>query len=147
MNVPDDVMVLGVDRAELQPVGPIDAAIDIGGPAYPSTLISDTRRFAAFFGEVLGFELRREFTFQSEGPSGGMRLPAGTDVHFQQGFAPGRGIAMWSFPTADLAATVHREGAVPSALSYLPMAPNTLFLGNHHEQAIKRMPSAMVSRA
>jgi len=162
---PDEVMVLGVDRAHLQPVGPIDAAIDIGGPAYSSTLISDTRRFAAFFGEVLGFELRREFTFQSEGPSGGMRLPAGTEVHFQQWFAPGsrsgylvvmqllqnalrpplpldapgRGIAMWSFPTADLAATVHRaraqntrvlreietielpgEGAVQSALLATP---------------------------
>jgi len=131
---PDDVMVLGVDRAHLQPVGPIDSAIDIGGPAYSSTLISDAARFAPFFGEVLGFELRREFTFQSEGPSGGMRLPAGTEVHFQQWFAPGsrsgylvvmqllqnalrapvplaapaRGIAMWSFPTADLEATVQR---------------------------------------
>jgi catechol 2,3-dioxygenase-like lactoylglutathione lyase family enzyme len=131
---PDEVMVLGVDRAHLQPVGPIDPAIDIGGPAYSSTLISDTAHFAAFFGEVLGLELRREFTFQSEGPSGGMRLPAGTQVHFQQWFAPGsrsgylvvmqllqnalrppvslaapsRGIALWSFPTADLEATLHR---------------------------------------
>jgi catechol 2,3-dioxygenase-like lactoylglutathione lyase family enzyme len=139
---PDDVMVLGVDRAHLQPVGPIDAAIDIGGPAYSSTLISDAARFAPFFGEVLGFELRREFTFQSEGPSGGMRLPAGTQVHFQQWFAPGsrsgylvvmqllqnalrppaplaapgRGIALWSFPTLDLEATLLRARAHGTAV-------------------------------
>ncbi len=122
---PDDVMVLGVDRAHLQPVGPIDPALDIGGPSYSSALVSDAARAAEFFGEVLGLEMRREFTFESEGPTGGMRLPAGTHVHFQQWFAPGsrtgylvimqlkenalraphglglrnRGIGLWSFPT------------------------------------------------
>ena len=125
---PDDVMVLGVDRAHLQPVGPIDPALDIGGPSYSSALVSDAAQAAEFFGDVLGLEMRREFTFESEGPSGGMRLPGGTRVHFQQWFAPGartgylvvmqlkenglraphglglqnRGIGLWSFPTAKL---------------------------------------------
>lgn len=125
---PDEVMVLGVDRAHLQPVGPIDPALDIGGPSYSSALVSDAAKAAEFFDGVLGLELRREFTFESEGPSGGMRLPSGTRVHFQQWFAPGastgylvvmqlqeralraphglglrnRGIGLWSFPTAQL---------------------------------------------
>ena len=125
---PDEVMVLGVDRAHLQPVGPIDPALDIGGPSYSSALVADAVVSGEFFDKVLGLELRREFTFESEGPSGGMRLPRGTRVHFQQWFAPGsrtgylvimqlkenalrapqglglknRGIGLWSFPTADL---------------------------------------------
>jgi catechol 2,3-dioxygenase-like lactoylglutathione lyase family enzyme len=123
---PDEVMVLGVDRAHLQPVGPIDPALDIGGPSYSSALVSDAGAAAAFLDGVLGLELRREFTFESEGPRSGMRLPAGTRVRFQQWFAPGactgylvimqleqngrrapqslglqsRGIGLWSFPTA-----------------------------------------------
>jgi len=131
---PDEVMVLGVDRAHLQPVGPIDPALDIGGPSYSSALVADAASAGQFFDEVLGLKLRREFTFESEGPNGGMRLPQGTRVHFQQWFAPGsrsgylvvmqllqnalrapvrlaapaRGIAMWSFPTADLEATLQR---------------------------------------
>lgn len=142
---PDDVMVLGVDRAHLQPVGPIDPALDIGGPSYSSALVSDVARAGEFFDGVLGLELRREFTFESEGPQGGMRLPQGTRVHFQQWFAPGsrtgylvvmqlkenalrapyglglqnRGIGLWSFPTADLAAVYER------ALRYGKSVPGT----------------------
>ncbi len=133
---PDEVMVLGVDRAHLQPVGPIDPALDIGGPSYSSALVADAASAGQFFDEVLGLELRREFTFESEGPNGGMRLPQGTRVHFQQWFAPGsrtgylvimqlkenalrapqglglqnRGIGLWSFPTADV--TLVRERAL-----------------------------------
>lgn len=131
---PDDVMVLGVDRAHLQPVGPLDPVLDIGGPSYSSALVSDAGRAGEFFDQVLGLELRREFTFESEGPSGGMRLPQGTRVHFQQWFAPGsrtgylvimqlkenalraphglglqnRGIGLWSFATADVDAVRER---------------------------------------
>lgn len=122
---PDDVMVPGVDRAHLQPVGPIDPALEIGGPSYSSALVSDVDRHGEFFDQVLGYELRREFTFESDGPEGGMRLPKGTHVRFQQWFAPGartgylvimqllagglgapnglglhhRGLGLWSFPT------------------------------------------------
>lgn len=125
---PDDVMVLGVDRADMQPVGPIDSALDLGGPSYSSMLVSDAAHAAEFFDGVLGLELRREFTFESEGPSGGMGLPAGTHVHFQQWFSPSsttgylvvmqlqqnalgapgplglqrRGIGMWSFSSQRL---------------------------------------------
>lgn len=131
---PDDVMVPGVDRAHLQPVGPIDPALDIGGPSYASALVSDVVTMGAFLDAVLGYELRREFTFESEGPEGGMRLPKGTRVRFQQWFAPGsrtgylvimqllehglraphglglknRGIGLWSFPTRDLQEVLDR---------------------------------------
>lgn len=125
---PDDVMVPGVDRAHLQPVGPIDETRGIGGPSYASALVSDVDRSGEFLDRILGYELRREFTFESEGPQGGMRLPAGARVRFQQWFAPGsstgylvimqllehgrraphglglqnRGIGVWSFPTREL---------------------------------------------
>lgn len=131
---PDDVMVPGVDRAHLQPVGPIDPALDIGGPSYASAIVSDVASMATFLDRVLGYEMRREFTFESEGPEGGMRLPKGTRVRFQQWFAPGsrtgylvimqllehglraphalglknRGIGLWSFPTRDLQEVLDR---------------------------------------
>lgn len=122
---PDDLMVPGIDRAHLQPVGSIDAAFGIGGPSYSSALVSDADRHGEFLDGVLGYELRREFTFESEGPQGGMKLAKGIRVRFQQWFAPGsrtgylvimqlmsgslrapnglglknRGIGLWSFPT------------------------------------------------
>jgi catechol 2,3-dioxygenase-like lactoylglutathione lyase family enzyme len=134
---PDDILVLGVDRAEMRPVGPIDPALDIGGPAYVSAVISDAAKLAPFFREVLGYEMRRQTTFESRGPQGGMRLPAGTQVLFQQWYAPGartgylvimdllnagrspsaplgprsRGVAMWSFETRSLAAIERRIAA------------------------------------
>jgi len=137
---PDEFMVLGVDRADMQPIGPIDEALGIGGPNYSSAIVSDVAGTGAFLDGVLGLELRREFTFESEGPQGGMRLPAGTRVRFQQWFSPGassgylvimqlldhalpspqalglrsRGIGMWSFRAAEIEA-VHaralRHGA------------------------------------
>lgn len=123
---PDDVMVPGVDRAHLQPVGPIDPALAIGGPSYSSALVSDADRHGEFLDGVLGYELRREFTFESEGPQGGMKLAKGIRIRFQQWFAPGSrtgylvimqllsgslrapnglglkncGIGLWSFPTS-----------------------------------------------
>lgn len=137
---PDDVMVPGVDRAHLQPVGPVDPALYIGGPSYASALVSDVAVHGVFLDAVLGYELRREFTFESEGPDGGMRLPKVTRVRFQQWFAPGtrtcylvimqllehglrareglglknRGIGLWSFPTRVLDEVLdraHRHGA------------------------------------
>lgn len=149
---PDDVMVLGVDRADMQPVGPIDPALDLGGPSYSSMLVSDAGRAAAFFDGVLGLELRREFTFESEGPSGGMGLPGGTQVHFQQWFSPGattgylvvmqlqqnarrapgplglqrRGIGLWSFSSQTLDDIVTRAERAESGLTRVLSAPRQL---------------------
>lgn len=131
---PDEFMVLGVDRADMPPIGSIDAALGMGGPNYSSTLVGDITKMADFLGEVLGYEMRREFTFESEGPQGGMGLPKGARVRFQQWFPPGgasgylvimqsldhcvpppqplglraRGIGMWSFTTADIDAVRSR---------------------------------------
>jgi hypothetical protein len=125
---PDGVLALGIDRADMTPVGPIDPALSIGGPAYSSAVVTDADAIGAVFTGVLGYENRREFTFTSAGPQGGLALPAGTQVRFQQWFSPGartgyviamdllnagkpapappglrtRGLVMWSFAVADL---------------------------------------------
>lgn len=142
---PDEFMVLGVDRSDMPPIGSIDAALGMGGPNYSSALVSDAGRTGAFLDEVLGLELRREFTFEADGPDGGMGLPAGTRVHFQQWFAPkarsgylvimqllehglpppqplglrSRGIGLWSFKTRDVEAVqqraLHRGATVSRA--------------------------------
>jgi catechol 2,3-dioxygenase-like lactoylglutathione lyase family enzyme len=151
---PDEVMVLGVDRADMQPVGPIDSALDLGGPSYSSMLVSDAARAAEFFDGVLGLELRREFTFESEGPSGGMGLPAGTHVHFQQWFSPGtttgylvimqlkqnalrapaplglqrRGLGLWTFTSQKLDEIALRAEQAGSAVSRIVSAPRPLTL-------------------
>lgn len=135
---PDNVLVLGVDRGPMNPVGPIDPAVDIGAPSYVSMIVDDAAASASFFKTVLGFEMRREFVFQSKGPTGGMRLPPKTDVKFQQWFAPGSrtgylvimdllnagkrapsplglasaGLAMWTFETADLTGVRRRAASI-----------------------------------
>lgn len=125
---PDDVLLLGVDRHELRPIGPIDAALGIGGPAYSSMIVGDADAIVPLLQDVLGYERRREFVFESRGPAGGLQVPPGTKFRFQQWFAPGattgylvtmdpqdgfrpapvplgpssRGISMWSFVVPDL---------------------------------------------
>jgi catechol 2,3-dioxygenase-like lactoylglutathione lyase family enzyme len=127
-KAPDDILVLGVDRADMAPVGPLDRALDIGGPAYASAIITDAEAIVPIFSTVLGLEMRREMSFQSGGPSGGMGLPEKTKVRFQQWFSPGsttaylvimdlidagktnriglgpasRGLAMWTFDVPSL---------------------------------------------
>lgn len=127
-EAPDDVLVLGVDRGDMRPVGPVDPAIGIGGPAYASMLVRQAKDAVPLFGEVLGYEMRRELNFKSPGSAGRMRLPQGAEIRFQQWFAPGsrtsylviidllnadkpnptelsaknRGIAMWSFEVKNL---------------------------------------------
>jgi len=136
-QAPDGVLSLGIDRAALRPVGPIDPALDIGGPAYVGILVSDTRTMDVFLDKVLGFEKRRDIVLTSSGPTGGLALPAGTRFTFQQWFAPGsstgylvvmqhlnagrpapngigqgaRGIAGWSFESRDLSAVLERARA------------------------------------
>jgi len=159
---PDDVMVPGVDRAHLQPVGPIDPAVGIGGPSYSSALVSDIDRDGEFFDQVLGYELRREFTFESDGPKGGMRLPAGTRVRFQQWFAPGsrtgylvimqllsgglrapnglglhnRGLGLWSFPTAKFAEVADKVARHGVKVLSAPADIDALGFGRRHSMVL-----------
>jgi catechol 2,3-dioxygenase-like lactoylglutathione lyase family enzyme len=86
---PDGVLSLGIDRADMTPVGPIELQRQIGGPAYSGIVVSDTARMNTFLGDVLGFEKRRDVELSSSGPNGGLGLPAGTRFTFQQWFAPG----------------------------------------------------------
>lgn len=86
---PDGILSLGIDRADMTPVGPISTSTQIGGPAYSGMIVSDTTRMNVFLGDVLGFERRRDVELSSSGPNGGLGLPAGARFNFQQWFAPG----------------------------------------------------------
>jgi hypothetical protein len=88
-RLPDGILALGIDRADMTPVGPIDPASGVGGPAYASIVVQDAERWASLLRDVLGYEMRRDATFTSSGPSGGLALPAGTRFRFQQWFTPG----------------------------------------------------------
>lgn len=136
LKAPDDVLVLGVDRGPMQPIGPLDPALDIGGIAYGSMFVADLEANGAFLTDVLQYELRRETQFTSGGPNGGLRgLERGERIAFQQWFSPGattgylvvmahldhpdradaaqvegpvRGIVSWSFEVRDLDETLAR---------------------------------------
>lgn len=133
-QAPDGVLVLGIDRGDMRPVGPVDAATGVGGPAYSSIVATDADATAKLLRDVLGLEARRDFVFTSSGPKGGLGLPAQTRVRFQQWFAPGSrtgyvivmdllntgmpappgptaGLKMWSFETRDLAEVERRARA------------------------------------
>jgi catechol 2,3-dioxygenase-like lactoylglutathione lyase family enzyme len=125
---PDDVLALGVDRHEQRAIGPIDPALGVGAPAYSSLITGDAGALAPLLADVLGYERRREFVFESRGPAGGLQVPPGTKYRFQQWFAPGaasgylvvmdpqdafqpapaplgpasRGISMWTFEVPDV---------------------------------------------
>jgi catechol 2,3-dioxygenase-like lactoylglutathione lyase family enzyme len=88
---PDGILSLGIDRADMTPVGPISTTTQIGGPAYSGMIVSDTTAMNVFLGDVLGFERRRDVELSSSGPNGGLGLPAGARFNFQQWFAPGSG--------------------------------------------------------
>jgi catechol 2,3-dioxygenase-like lactoylglutathione lyase family enzyme len=161
-RAPDEVLVLGVDRGGMTPVSRIDPALGIGGPAYASMIISDVARVAPAFAEVLGYEMRREMTFESGGPSGGMGLQKGARVVFQQWFSPGasagylvimklldvdrpapvplgptaRGVAMWSFETADVEAAAARAEALGLEIRSAPRAIGLPGIGPAHSLVI-----------
>ncbi len=137
-KAPDGVLVLGIDRGAMTPVGPIDAVSGIGGPAYASLVVNDLPRTEAFMKVVLRYEKRRDAIFASSGPKGGLGLAEGQRFAFQQWFAPGsttgyvilmkmldrpaeppqpaglaqRGITMWTFDAKDLVDVADRAASV-----------------------------------
>jgi catechol 2,3-dioxygenase-like lactoylglutathione lyase family enzyme len=135
---PDNVMVLGVDRGDMAPVGPIDTVLGIGQIAYASCLVVDIEAFGQFLGDTVGLTRRRAIAFEGGGASGGMvGLELGEKVAFEQWYSgdaatgylvvmkrleqpqvpaaaggfEGRGVAMWTFGCADLDAAVARHAA------------------------------------
>lgn len=123
---PEQIYMLVVGRPpDMTPVGPIDAATGIGGPAYSAIVVADAAREIEFYREVLGWEARQNIVLTTSGPAGGLGLDAGTQFRFVQLFAPGattgyiclldmmaasrrnpvatqlpnRGLVMWSFGT------------------------------------------------
>ncbi len=132
---PDDVMVLGVDRGDLHPVGSIDPALRIGQVGYASVLVSDIDQFGDFLRAVLGLTQRRKMAFEGGGPAGGMiGLDVGEKIAFEQWYSgnsstgylvvmqrlerervvpqatgfSARGVSMWTFATTELDACVER---------------------------------------
>ena len=121
-----------------------DGVLVLGGPAYSSIVVADLDGTARFLKSVLGYEMRRNAAFTSAGSKGGLGLPDGTRFAFQQWFAPGsatgyvivmkmldrpvvrtsraprRGIAMWSFDIADLAAAETRAKSIGARIASRP---------------------------
>ena len=135
---PEDIYILAVGRPpDLAPVGPIDPATGIGGPAYSAMVVADSIREIAFYTEVLGWEARRNVELVSSGPAGGLGLAANTPFRFVQLFSPGavtgyvvlldmlaesrpnpvsprfpnRGLMTWTFPTRNFDEVARRVAA------------------------------------
>ncbi len=126
---PENIFLLGVRRPEIfASVGPVDSELGIGGAAYSARCVTDTEELVEFYQMALGFEARRDASFEVENPRA-LRLEEGATQRFIQLFAPGastgymvfldhgaitkrspapelgpssRGMAMWSFPTEHL---------------------------------------------
>ena len=100
-HAPDGVMSLGIDRAALRPVGPIDPALDIGGPAYVGIIVFDTKTMDVFL-VAPGSSTGHLVVMQ--------HLNAGRPA--PNGIGQGaRGIAGWSFESRDLTAVFERARA------------------------------------
>ncbi len=136
---PENLYALGVRRPDdMRPVGPLDAALGIGGPAYSGMVVSNADLEVEFYRTLLGWQVRRDLTLTSGGTTGGLGLPDGTRYRFLQLFAPGartgylvmldmldssranalpprppqQGLVMWSFGTRQfdrVVATAIRE--------------------------------------
>ena len=160
-RAPDGVIVLGIDRGTMPPVGPIDPATGIGGPAYASMVVADLAASERFMRDVLRFEKRRDAVFTSAGPKGGLGLADGQRFAFQQWFAPGTatgyvilmqmlgrpagpappraphsGIVMLGFDVADLGAAATRAAAAGFRLIARPRGDR--------ESLILAMPDGML---
>ena len=157
-RAPDDVYGLGVGRPQdLPPVGPIEPGRMIGGPAYSAQVVNHADDDVAFYRDLLGFEVRRDVDLTSSGPAGGLGLQAGTVMRFLQLYAagtetgylvmldfrdagkpqagtirpPGRGVAMWTFPTNDLDAVLLRCRAQGIRVQGGPATLDSPLLGTH----------------
>ncbi|MFN3287402.1 MAG: hypothetical protein ACK40H_03070, partial [Sphingomonadaceae bacterium] len=64
---PDGVYALGIDRGSMAPVGPIDPAAGVGGPAYSGLMVGDMAAAERLFAGVLGLEKRRAVELTSAG--------------------------------------------------------------------------------
>jgi len=162
-RAPDEVYGLGVGRPEdLPPVGPIEPGQMIGGPAYSAQVVNHADDDIAFYRDVLGFEVRRDVDLTSSGPAGGLGLQAGTVMRFVQLYAagsstgylvmldfrdagrpnpatvrpPGRGVAMWTFPTDDLDAVVERCRGFGLRTLGGPVALDSPLLGRHRAATV-----------
>jgi catechol 2,3-dioxygenase-like lactoylglutathione lyase family enzyme len=147
---PEGLYALGVWREQsLVPIGAIDAAAGLGGPAYSGIVVVNSDREIEFFQRALGWELRRDIELATSGPQGGLGLPEGTRYRFLQLFAPGavtgylvlldfkdrnianpvvprmpnRGLVAWTFETRDLDAVLARIEAYPDGRATLLSRP------------------------
>ena len=162
-RAPDEVYGLGVGRPEdLPPVGPIEPGQMIGGPAYSAQVVNHADEDVAFYRDVLGFEVRRDVDLTSSGPAGGLGLQAGTVMRFLQLYAagsetgylvmldfrdagkppaatirpPGRGVAMWTFPTDDLDAVLARCRETGRRVLGGPVTLDSPLLGPHRAATV-----------
>lgn len=133
---PENIYLLGVNRPDIfVPVGPIQEDAEIGAAAYSAICVADSEATKDFYGNVLGYEFRRDMSMPV-GPGSGLGQTEGSAERFIQAFAPGsstgylvfldhsedritldpppsfgpisRGLTMWSFPTDNID-EVHRR--------------------------------------
>jgi catechol 2,3-dioxygenase-like lactoylglutathione lyase family enzyme len=139
---PEQIYMLAVGRPpDMTPVGPIEPATGMGGPAYSALIVPDAAREIEFYREILGWEVRQDIVLTTSGPAGGLGLAAGTQFRFVQLFAPGattryvclldmlaagrtnpaaprlpnRGLVMWTFGTQAFDAVAQRVRAASAA--------------------------------
>ena len=140
---PENVYLLGVRRPDgFVPVGPMDAATGIGGPAYSARNVASADAVIGFLDKVLGFEIRRDVVIPI-GERSALLLPEGAEERFVQAFAPGastgylvlmdhgkdnrpspantigppsRGIVMWTFTAPDLDVVLDRANAAETEI-------------------------------
>ena len=156
-NCPDFLHCVGIERsADMPPLGPLDDATAMGGPAYSAQVLDDADRDLSFYTEVLGMELRADRQWTT---SGALGVPSGTDYRFALVYAQGarfghllfvdylnhpsippqnpprpphRGLVMWSFPTRDLDAVLRRARRHPyTQVHHGPVVYESLSLGRH----------------
>lgn len=163
-KAPDNIFVMGVTRPGIfVPVGPVDPATGMGGPAYSARCVSEADATVDFFKNVLGYEIRRDVNFVV-GERSAIIMPEGTTERFIQGFAPGastgyvvlmdhgeatkhspapqfgpasRGIAMWSFPTKNIDEVYKRAQEAGAEILQTPGDAQSPFLSNKKSLIMK----------
>ncbi|MFK7954668.1 MAG: VOC family protein [Lysobacterales bacterium] len=148
-KAPENILLLGVKRPDMFiPVGPIDQGTGLGGAAYSARNVADADRMAEMLETVMGYEIRRDATFDI-GERSGLLLPEGAKERFVQAFAPGantgylvfmdhfdlnrptaaaqtassRGVVMWTFTTTNIE-EVHRRATAFGLTIVRPPGPS-----------------------